>query len=110
MKLQEVISALNPNVICKGDVEREVTGIIVSDLLSFVIGEAKEGDVWVTIQVHLNVSAVAVLKEIPMIILPSGREPSKELAEKCQEENIAIVVVKESSYEVCAKLHTLLNT
>jgi hypothetical protein len=109
MKLNEVINALNPVVICKGDGERNINGVITGDLLSFIIGEANEGDVWVTIQIHLNISAVAVLKELPMIILASGREPTIELAEKCQEENIAIVVVEESAYEVCARLHRLLN-
>ena len=109
MKLREVINTLNPEVICKGDGERDITGVIVGDLLSFIIGESKEGEIWVTIQIHLNVSAVAVLKELPMIILASGREPSKELADKCHEENIAIIVVKESAYEVCAKLHRLMN-
>jgi hypothetical protein len=110
MKLHEVINALNPDVICKGDGERNISGVIVGDLLSYIIGEAQEGEIWVTIQIHLNVSAVAVLKELPMIILASGRVPSEELADKCREENIAIVIVKESAYEVCAKLHKLLNT
>ncbi|MCL2768222.1 MAG: DRTGG domain-containing protein [Synergistaceae bacterium] len=107
MKLCEVIDALNSEVICGGDGERNITGVITGDLLSFIIGEAQEGEIWVTIQIHLNVAAVAVLKEIPMIILSSGREPSSELADKCQEENIALIVVKESAYEVCAKLKEL---
>jgi hypothetical protein len=110
MKLHEVIDTIKPDVICSGDGEREITGVIAGDLLSFIIGEAKEGEILVTILVHLNVSAVAVLKELPMLILASGRRPSKELADKCLEENIAVVVVKESAYEVCAKLHKLLNT
>ena len=109
MKLHEVINALSPEVIHGGNGERDISGVIAGDLLSFIIGEAKEGDIWVTIQIHLNVAAVAVLKELPMIILASGREPSAELADKCGEENIAIVVARESAYEVCAKLHKLLN-
>jgi len=109
MKLHEVIDALNPEIICEGDGERVISGVIAGDLLSFIIGAAKEGEIWVTIQIHLNVSAVAVLKELPMIILASGREPSEELMEKCKEEKIAIIVVKESSYEVCALLHKLLH-
>ena len=109
MKLHEIIETLNPEIICEGDGERLISGVIAGDLLSFIIGEAKEGNIWVTIQIHLNVSAVAVLKELPMIILASGRAPSKELAEKCIEENIAIITVKESAYEVCAKLYKLLD-
>ena len=109
MKLNEVIDAMNAAVVCGGDGERDITGVITGDLLSFVIGEAKEGEIWVTIQIHLNVAAVAVLKELPMIVLSSGREPSMELVNKCQEENIALIVVKESAYDVCAKLHELLK-
>ena len=109
MKLHEVIDALNPDVVCKGDGGREVSGVIAGDLLSFIIGEAKEGEILVTILIHLNVSAVAVLKDLPMIIIASGRAPSKELEDKCHEENIAVVVVKESAYEVCARLHEILK-
>ena len=107
MKLSEVIDAFESKVICEGDGERVISGVIAGDLLSFIIGEAKEGEIWVTIQIHLNVAAVAVLKELSMVILASGKEPSKELADKCREENIALIVVKESSYETCAKLHGL---
>jgi len=110
MKINEVINALEPDVICKGDETREISGVIAGDLLSFIIGEAQEGEILVTILVHINVCAVAVLKELPMLILTSGRTPSKELADKCLEENIAVVVVKESTYEICAKLHKLMNT
>ena len=109
MKLREVIDALESKVICEGDGERVISGVIAGDLLSFIIGEAKEGEIWVTIQIHLNVAAVAVLKELPMIILASEKKPSKELADKCQEEEIALIVVKESVYEACAKLHRLFN-
>jgi len=109
MKLHEVIDALKPDVICEGDGEREISGVVAGDLLSFILGEAKEGDILVTILIHLNVSAVAVLKELPLIILASGRVPSKELENKCFTENIALVVVKESTYEVCARLHGILN-
>jgi hypothetical protein len=109
MKLHEIITALDPSVACEGDGERDIKGVIVGDLLSYIIGEAEEGEIWVTIQIHLNVSAVAVLKDLPMIILASGRAPSEELLEKCIEENIALIIIKESAYEVCAKLHKLLN-
>ncbi|MCL1941820.1 MAG: serine kinase [Synergistaceae bacterium] len=107
MKLKEVIEAFESKVICEGDGERSISGVIAGDLLSFIIGEAKEGEIWVTIQIHLNVAAVAVLKELPMVILASGKEPSKELVDKCREENIALIVAEESSYEACAKLHGL---
>lgn len=40
-------------------------------------------------QSHLNVAAVAVLKEIPMIIIASGREPAADLMARCETGNYA---------------------
>lgn len=109
MKLSELITKLNGETLCAGDGEREITGVIVGDLLSHIIGEADEGMVWVTIQIHLNVSAVAVLKELPILVLASNRKPSEELLAKCAEEKIALVVLRKSAYEVCVLLHSILN-
>lgn len=105
MKIGELLDATGYKVVCEGDREREISGALVGDLLSFVISEAKKDWVWVTIQVHINVSAVAVLKEIPLIIIASGREPSEELLAKCREENIALALADESAYMVCGKLY-----
>lgn len=109
MKLSNVIEKLGAEVLCAGDDTREVTGVIVGDLLSHIIGEAEEGDAWVTIQIHLNVSAVAVLKDLPLVVLASNRKPLDELLAKCVEEKIALVVLKQSSYEACVLLHSILN-
>lgn len=109
MKLSDVLQKLNGEILCKGDENREITGVIVGDLLSHIIGEAREGEAWITIQIHLNVSAVAVLKELPLIVIASGRQPSEELLSKCTEENIAIVSLKVPAYNACVALHSILN-
>ena len=104
MNIAEICKALELDVTHPGDGEREIEGVIVGDLLSHILGEAEEDWLWVTIQIHINVVAVAVLKELPMILLASGRKPQKEMVEKCREENIALAVSHLSSYEVCCRL------
>ena len=104
MNIAEVCKALELDVVYSGDGAREVEGVIVGDLLSNILGESRENWIWVTIQVHLNVAAVAVLKELPMIILSSNRMPQEDMAEKCREENIALATTRLSSYEVCCRL------
>ena len=104
MNIAKICEALELKVVHPGDGVREIEGVIVGDLLSNILGDARENWLWVTIQVHLNIAAVAVLKEIPMIILSSGRVPHIDLAEKCREENIALVTTHLSSYEVCCRL------
>lgn len=83
----------------------EITRGFTGDLLSFVMGSAPEGALWVTIQNHVNVAAVAILKEIPLILLASGRSPSPELREQCIKEKIALATVDMDSFDLCGVLH-----
>ena len=104
MNIAEICKALELDVTHPGDGAREIEGVIVGDLLSHILGDARENWLWITIQIHLNVAAVAVLKELPLIILSSGRAPQEDMAEKCREENIALATTHLSSYEVCCRL------
>ncbi len=107
MKLGELCSALGGEVLCAGNTDREVTDAIAGDLLSFIMGTAREGAAWVTIQAHLNVAAVAVLKDLPLIIIAAGRNVPEDLIERCGTESIALLSVPESLYDVCVKLRDL---
>jgi hypothetical protein len=107
MTVSSVIEALGLIVYHEGKGERPVSRGVVGDLLSFVMGGAPEGAVWVTLQTHVNIAAVAVLKEIPLIILASGRSPDGELLERCRQENIALAAASASPFDVCGALHEL---
>ena len=107
MKIGELCNALNAEVQVEGNIEREVTRITAGDLLSFVMGSAPEGAAWVTIQAHLNVAAVAVLKDLPIIIIAAGRKAPADLVERCTKENICIASVRETLYGVCKKMAAL---
>lgn len=104
MTISEICEALGGDVQCVGDKGREITGVTAGDLLSFIMGTAPEGAAWVTVQAHLNVAAVAVLKDLPMIIIASGRKAPDDLIERCNTENIAIVSVQDTLYATCVKL------
>ena len=71
MKIDEIIKKLNLKPI--NDVNNtEVSGAYVSYLLSDVMGRAKEGQIWITLQTHINVVAIASLKELSAIIIVNG--------------------------------------
>jgi hypothetical protein len=107
VKIGELCAALRTEVVCPGDETREIRGVIVGDLLSHILGEARENQAWVTIQTHLNVAAVAVLKELPLVILASNRTPQEELTARCREENVALAVSPLHTYELCLRLGAL---
>ena len=91
MQIKEVINSLNLNLLTHtGDMQTEVTGGYASDLLSNVMGQAEPGMVWVTMQGHQNVAAVASLIGLAAVIVAGGA-PVEEtpLALPTENENAA---------------------
>ena len=78
-----------------------------SDLMSDVMANAAEGDVWVTLQTHQNIVAVAVMKALAGIILVSGREPEEETLKKAEEEEIPILISRMPAFELVGRLFEL---
>jgi len=73
MKVKDVAQKLGLEVYSAPEgLEREVTGGYTSDLLSDVMGHAKEGQIWITLQTHKNIMAVASLRDLAAIILVKG--------------------------------------
>jgi serine kinase of HPr protein (carbohydrate metabolism regulator) len=108
MTVQDIIEplALEP-VAGKRGLDREVSGGYVSDLLSDVMGHAREGQVWITLQTHKNVVAIASLKEIPVVVLVRGRRPDDDAAAAAEEEGIVICSTPLETFEACGRLHRL---
>ena len=61
-----------------GNLDREFKGGYASDLMSDVIANSRQGDIWVTLQIHQNTVAVASLKDLAAIIIVQGREPERK--------------------------------
>ena len=108
MKLKKVIDELGLAVVCAGrGADAEVTGAYAGDLLSDVIANSKAGNVWVTMQVHVNIVAVAVLKDLSAIILVNGRTPAEDTLKKASEENVTILTSGLPAFETCGRLASL---
>lgn len=94
---------------CWEKLKREVTGGYSGDLLSDVMGNSSSGDIWVTRQVHLNIVAVASLKDHAGIVIVQGAKPDKDTLEKAQKEGIPILVSDLSEFEVVGKIYHLMH-
>lgn len=89
------------------DVNKNVTDAYVCDLLSWVMAKGEPGSAWITVQTHLNVVAVAALKEFSCIIVPEGIEVPEATVAKAQEEGIAVLSSDLSAYRICWALGSL---
>lgn len=110
MKVKELIEKLNLEPVTGGTgVDREVFGGYTSDLLSDVMGNSKEGQVWITMQTHLNVVAVATLKEHAAIVMVAGNRPPDEVVQKAVAEGMALLCTVETAFEITGRIYSLLN-
>lgn len=101
MKVSELAQRLNLKVIAgQNGLENEITGGYVSDLLSDVMGNSKAGQVWITLQTHKNVAAIASLKDLSAIILVSNLKAAQDTLEHCNDENIPVLCTELSAFEI----------
>lgn len=110
MTIKELIPLLGLSLVSgsKG-LDKEVKGGYASDLLSDVIGNAREGSLWITLQTHVNIVAVASLKDLAGIIVVKGLGVDDQTIEKSNTEGIPVLLSEEDTFTVSGKLFELLN-
>jgi hypothetical protein len=105
MNVRDVQSAFNLELAAGGKgLDREVVEGYCGDLLSDVIANAGSGAVWLTIQSHQNIIAVAALKDLAGIILVNGHRPDDDTKAKAEQEGIPVLLFTGSSFELAGKL------
>ena len=110
MKITDIITGLNLKVISgHNGLTNEITGGYVSDLLSDVMGNAKEGQVWITLQTHQNIIAVGSLKDLSAIIIVKGLVPEADTIEKSNIENIPVLSTELDTFNMTGRLFDLLR-
>ena len=109
MKLSEILTAVNgKNLTPSINPENiDITGGYSCDLLSDVMGNALENQIWVTIMRHLNVIAVASLSGIPAVVFTKDIVPEEAVIKKAIEENICLITTELNTFETNGKIYNL---
>ena len=109
MKLDRIARELSlTDLTPQGDAAgAEVTSGYASDLLSDVLAHAPAGGVLVTLQVHLNVIAVASHAELAAVIFAGGRRPEQDVLDKAAAEGLALFSAPAGTFDVVGRLYTL---
>lgn len=97
---------LKPAVVPDG--EREINGVYIGDLLSWVMGRASSGDAWITIMSNVNILAVAALADCACIILAEGVSLEEDILKTAKEKDINILYSDKSIYEIAVYLNSVL--
>ncbi len=108
ISLKEIIEKLKVEPLSSThSLDRQVTSGYASDLLSCVIKGAKKDSIWVTLQSHLNVVAVASLLGLSGVIITEGNRPDSETLARAENEGVVLMVTPKTTFTVVGELTSL---
>lgn len=106
MTLDQIIKELELEILTAPEKVDEIipTSGYISDMLSCVMTGAKSQSLWITLQSHNNIVAVACLLDVAAIIITEGAQPDEETLRKANEEGVTILSTSRNSFYVVGKL------
>jgi hypothetical protein len=108
ISLKEVVEKLKIEPVSSiNAMDRPIVGGYASDLLSCAMKGAKKGYLWVTLQSHLNVVAVASLAGLAGVIITEGNRPDAETLSKAESEGVVLLVTPRTTFSIVGELASL---
>ncbi len=109
MTVNGLLSETGFNAINVADGERKIRGAYMGDLLSWVMGRAREDNAWITIMSNVNVMAVASLADVSCVILAEGVVLDDEVLETAKQKGINVISSPLAAYETAVKINGILK-
>lgn len=81
------------------DGEREINGVYIGDLLSWVMGKAQADNAWITIMSNINTLAVATLTDVACVILAEGVTLEEDVKSAAEAKGINVILSQYSAYD-----------
>jgi len=108
MTIKDIVGKLDLKVLAgENALDKEVHTGYCCDLLSWVMAHGPQNGVWITVQTHTNIIAIATLLDIACIIIPENISVNDKTIEKAAEEGVVLLSSSASAYELAGKLYSL---
>ncbi len=104
MTVNALISSGVFNAISLPEPDREINGVYIGDLLSWVMGRAEADNAWITIMSNINVVAVASLSDVSCVILAEGVTLEADVINAANSKGINVISTEMSAYETAVFL------
>lgn len=109
MTVEAFVKETGFKTFCLPTPEKEIDGAYVGDLLSWVMGNADSGNIWITIMSNINIVAVATLTDVSCIVLAEGVSPDSDALSTAEAKGINILSTDLSSYEAAILVSQILK-
>jgi serine kinase of HPr protein (carbohydrate metabolism regulator) len=104
MTVSDLIKDASLKAITLPSPDRDIKGVYIGDLLSWVMGRAEADSAWITIMSNINVIAVATLADVSCVILAEGVEPDRELIMTAEAKGVNLIASPLAAYETAMTL------
>lgn len=108
MKVKDLVESGKFNAITLPDGERDIDGVYIGDLLSWVMGRAQADNAWITIMSNINILAVASLSDTSCIILAEGVTVDDEVKKTALDKEINILTTDMDIYNTAVYLNGII--
>lgn len=109
MTVQEFATKGQFNVLTMPEPDREIYGVYIGDLLSWVMGKAQADNVWLTIMSNVNVIAVASLSDVSCVLLTEDVTLDNDVLATANEKGINVLSTTAATYEAALKVSNMLK-
>ena len=109
MNLQQIITALDLTLLTE---PKDFSQVVhesgyTSDLLSCVMAGARKHGLWITLQAHANIVAVAALLDQVAVIITEDAQPEPATVARANSEGITLLSTPLPSFTVAGRLWEL---
>ena len=104
MTVSDFVKKCEFDIQCVPCPDKEISGVYIGDLLSWVMGKASQGNLWLTIMTNVNVVAVASLTDVSAIVLTEGVVLDSDVLSVAESKGINVLTTKLSSYDAALKI------
>jgi hypothetical protein len=105
MTVKELMDLTGAKLLTPGaPLDREVTAGYACDMLSWVMGHEQPGMVWITVQTHLNVIAVAELIDAACVVLADCGQVDEATLRRAQDDGFPLLASDKSAFALSGLL------
>ncbi len=108
MNVSQFAKELQLEILSEGDMSKNIDGCYCSDLLSHCMSNIEKDNIWVTVQVNINIIAIAVLTELSAILISQDMPVEQSVIDKAKSENVTVLRSSKTSYELCLDVGRLI--
>lgn len=109
MNIGNVMEVLGAKALTSApDVNKEISGCYVCDLLSLAMGKVQAGNIWITVQANVNIAAVASLTEASCVLVAENMAVEDSVIKKAEEQDVIILRTEKNAYESAVEIGKML--